>query len=108
VTQPAQGLQGRDADGYLVYLNRDEMDVRVTECCRATAKGLEDGIGCRSCYQLIDEAIGGQPVPPYILDDGRVTFTGPVARGWGDHLPGPPYSYSYTFTVQLTETEGTT
>jgi hypothetical protein len=88
-------LQGRDAEGYLVYLNRDALDVRVSECCRASAKGAEWGIVCRRCYGDVDEAIGGQPVPPYTLD-GRVTFAGPKARGWGDDPPGPPYAFRVT------------
>jgi hypothetical protein len=90
-----EGLQGRDAEGYLVYLTRDDMDTRVTECCHASAKGTEDGICCRKCYALIDDAIGGQPVPPYTLD-GRVTFAGPKARGWGEDPPGPPYAFKFT------------
>jgi hypothetical protein len=93
------GLQGRDAEGYLVWLTAEGMDVRVSECHRASAKGTEDGICCRRCYALIDEAIGGQPVPPYTLDspDGpQVTFAGPKARGWGDDPPGPPYFWRVT------------
>lgn len=31
---------------------------RLTPCCRATAKGLEDGVGCRACYRLIDPKYG--------------------------------------------------
>ena len=25
----------------------------LTSCCRATTKGMEDGIGCRKCYRLV-------------------------------------------------------
>jgi hypothetical protein len=69
---------GRDAQGYLVARN-DVMDVRLTECCHATAKGTDDGIACRNCYRLIDPLIGGMPVAPYTLD-GAVTAT--EVYGW--------------------------
>jgi hypothetical protein len=97
-TPPVEGLQGRDAEGYLVMFG-DGMDYRVTECHHASAKGTDDGICCRACYHLIDEAIGGQPVPPYTLHDSRVTYAGPKARGWGDDPAGPPYAWRVTLPV---------
>lgn len=38
-------------DGQMVWF--------LTDCCAASAKGLEDGVGCRSCYELIDPSLGG-------------------------------------------------
>ena len=80
------GPMGRDTEGYLVVRHSD-MDVRVTECCGATATGGEDGITCRRCQHLIDVQIAAEPAPPYTRD-GQVTFTGPAARGW-EPVPWP-------------------
>lgn len=33
----------------------------LTPCCGASAKGLEDYVGCRACYAEIDSALGGTP-----------------------------------------------
>lgn len=33
----------------------------LTDCCGASAKGMEWGIGCRACYDEIDPALGGTP-----------------------------------------------
>lgn len=33
----------------------------LTDCCGASAKGVEDGVACRNCYQLIDPRLGGIP-----------------------------------------------
>jgi hypothetical protein len=74
------GPMGRDAEGYLVYRNRDGMDIRLTECCHASAKGLDDCVGCRNCYGEVDPAIGGQPVAPYVGEGGFVTST--KVLGW--------------------------
>lgn len=80
------GPMGRDAENYLVWRNRDGMDVRVTECCQASAKGLEDSVGCRRCYRLVDPAIGGPPVPPYIGEGGHITSG--TLLGWDLWPPG--------------------
>lgn len=50
---------GRDAVG--VIAESDGMRFYLTECCGASAKGLEDYIGCRSCYGEIDPSLGGVP-----------------------------------------------
>lgn len=75
------GELGRDAYGYRVCRNRDGMDMLLTECCGATAKGCDGYIGCRSCYRPIDELIGSRPDAPYIAPDGHVTAT--EVMGWG-------------------------
>lgn len=61
---------GRDATGYLVAENTETMsDGRVwsmryylTDCCLASAKGCDGYIGCRACYQEIDDLLGGEPM----------------------------------------------
>lgn len=62
----------------------------LTECCGASAKGMADYVGCRSCYEPIDEALGDVPDR-----DMRLTATGleivevPLAlvEVFGDGLP---------------------
>lgn len=46
--------------GYLVATD-DETPFLwfLTECCHASAKGVEGGVACRSCYEYIDEGLGG-------------------------------------------------
>jgi hypothetical protein len=62
---------GRDAVG-VVAEDRDPGYKRgpfryyLTECCGASSKGLEDGMGggytgCRSCYEQVDPGLGGCP-----------------------------------------------
>lgn len=62
----------------------------LTECCGASAKGLEDYVGCRSCYTEIDPAIGGTPDRDTVLvkqpkDDkpeGAICWDDVVGPGW--------------------------
>jgi hypothetical protein len=56
---------GRDAVG--VVAEGYGMRYYLTDCCGASAKGLEHYVGCRACYREVDPALGGIP-------DGRVTF----------------------------------
>jgi hypothetical protein len=77
------GPLGRDADGYLAFrtcVDGFQMDTRLTECCQASAKGCDGYVGCRKCYQPIDELIGCEPTAPYTNAAGRVTST--EVRGW--------------------------
>jgi hypothetical protein len=41
-----------ECDGFRYYL---------TDCCGASAKGMENYVGCRGCYRPIDDGIGGLP-----------------------------------------------
>lgn len=50
---------GRDAVG--IVAESEGMRYYLTECCAASAKGLENYIGCRKCYAEIDPALGGLP-----------------------------------------------
>jgi hypothetical protein len=78
-TNPSVRNLGRDAEGYPV--GRGEgMDFRLTECCRATAKGGEHSVICRKCYAPIASSFGGPPVTPYTRD-GMVTAV--KLTGWG-------------------------
>jgi hypothetical protein len=61
----------------VIVLGRDEvgtvaesegMRYYLTECCGASAKGLEGYIGCRSCYAEIDPALGGLPDQEAVTD----------------------------------------
>jgi hypothetical protein len=42
------GLKATDGD--IVYY--------LTPCCKAGVKGMEFGVGCRACYELVDPALG--------------------------------------------------
>ena len=54
---------GRDEVGLIA--ETDETGVKwryyLTDCCLASAKGLADYIGCRSCYAEVDPALGDLP-----------------------------------------------
>lgn len=58
---------GRDAVGIVAedrdpgYKDGKPFRYYLTECCGASAKGMEWGIGCRSCYDECDPALGGCP-----------------------------------------------
>ena len=52
---------GADPAGLEIAVNNEGNAFYVTPCCGATAKGLEDYVGCRSCYEEIDPALGGIP-----------------------------------------------
>ena len=47
---------GRDDVGLLA--ESDGIVYYLTDCCEASAKGLEDYVGCRACYREIDPALG--------------------------------------------------
>lgn len=54
----AQGRRAvKDLDGYDVIWAEDG-PARVTPCCGASATGTADYIGCRACYEPVDDAIG--------------------------------------------------
>lgn len=65
---------GLDAYGYTVVRYTDRasdgsefvMEYALTRCCHASAKGLEDCIGCRSCYAEVDPYLGG-PADPVVV-----------------------------------------
>ncbi len=40
------------------FLVSDGLLMPLTDCCGATAKGLEDYVGCRRCYTEIDSLYG--------------------------------------------------
>lgn len=40
------------------FLVSDGLLMPLTDCCGATAKGLEDYVGCRKCYEEIDPRYG--------------------------------------------------
>lgn len=48
-----------DRDGYNYRVDEHIGPWRMTFCCGASAKGLEDGIGCRSCYGDIEPGEDG-------------------------------------------------
>lgn len=54
-----------DLDGHLVQWT-PEGPTRVSACCRASATGTGDYVGCRSCYGPIDETTG---LPPRLAGD---------------------------------------
>jgi len=44
-------------------VSADDDPMYVTDCCDASAKGMENYVGCRSCYREIDPSLGGIPEP---------------------------------------------
>lgn len=60
---------GRDAVGTVAEDRSSDPPFRyyLTECCGASAKGLEDYVGCRACYGEIDPALGGCPDSKTVL-----------------------------------------
>lgn len=60
---------GRDAIGTVAESREDGIVSRyyLTDCCGASAKGLEDCIGCRACYREIDPSLGDVPDKKMVL-----------------------------------------
>src|SRR3954464_12224669 len=60
---PTVFVLGRDELGVVAESREFDEPFRyyLTECCGASAKGLENYIGCRSCYAEIDPSLGGCP-----------------------------------------------
>ena len=52
-------LVGRDEIGYVAQIDGWDHRYYLTDCCGASAKGVERGVACRSCYRLIDPMLGG-------------------------------------------------
>lgn len=57
VTASGVTVYGRVAEGYLLA-EAHGMRYFLTDCCGASAKGLEDCIGCRGCYHEVDPSLG--------------------------------------------------
>jgi hypothetical protein len=53
-------IVGRDDTG-LIVIDADGRPWYVTDCCRASAKGMDDYIGCRNCYHEVSPSLGGIP-----------------------------------------------
>lgn len=68
-------IVGHDAYGLAYAFASDGTLYYPTPCCGASAKGLEDGVGCRACYRMIDPMLGGVPVIP--ATEGDVSFWTP-------------------------------
>lgn len=79
---------GRDAIG--VVAESEGMRYYLTECCGASAKGMEGYIGCRSCYAEIDPQLGDVPDQRMVQVDGRWTFVPKpmhLLAVYGDGIP---------------------
>jgi hypothetical protein len=80
------GVVAETEDGFRFYL---------TPCCGASAKGMEDYIGCRACYREVDSALGGIPAeagsPGYqvVMSFGGydIREDGPLIEVYGDGVP---------------------
>lgn len=88
-TSPAAvTVLGRDNVGTVA--ESDGIRYYLTDCCAASAKGCDGYIGCRSCYEPVDDALGGLPDGDLTFADGRVEFVSkPMAlvEVYGDGLP---------------------
>lgn len=65
----------------------DGMIWLMTPCCGASAKGMEWGIGCRACYNEVDDALGmawGEGAFPLEFSDwaGCTIAQAVAARTW--------------------------
>lgn len=52
-------ILGRCKTGITCTMDGYDWSWFLTDCCAASAKGMEDGVGCRACYHLIPDALGG-------------------------------------------------
>lgn len=57
--QTADRVVGLSDEGYVVVEDDSGYRYGLTDCCHASAKGVEDGIACRSCYRDVDWSLGG-------------------------------------------------
>lgn len=83
-------ILGRDREGYLVAestFERGSVRFRLTECCRASAKGAESptGVVCRKCYRTVDAAYGAhvnedEPITPEELPPAKPPVGLPYAH----------------------------
>ena len=60
----AEKFRGLDDQRNVVIKGWDNADgteylIPLTRCCLATGKGMEGGVGCRNCYEYVDEYFGG-------------------------------------------------
>ena len=79
---------GRDRVG--IVAEHEGFRYYLTECCAASAKGMQDYVGCRSCYDEIDPALGGCPDKEMVLVDGKWTFRDvplELTEVFGDGIP---------------------
>jgi len=63
---------GRDKVG--VVAESYGMRYYLTDCCGASATGTADYVGCRACYQPIDDRLGDVPDSDMRYVDGEWTF----------------------------------
>jgi hypothetical protein len=67
---------GRNAIGTVaISVDSPGIPYYLTDCCGASAKGLDCYVGCRECLQEVDPALGGLP-----------DFDGPIIDVYGDGL----------------------
>jgi hypothetical protein len=60
----AEKFRGLDDQRNVVIKGWDNSDgteylIPLTPCCLATGKGMEGGVGCRNCYEYVDDYFGG-------------------------------------------------
>jgi hypothetical protein len=79
---PRPLVLGRDDVGLVAEC--DGIRYYLTECCGASAKGIEGGVGCRSCYRYIDDALGGAAMAPDFPH-------GPLVEVFGDGITHAEY-----------------
>lgn len=62
-------LLGRDHFSQIARDTSIGINYRLTECCSASAKGMEGGTGCRACYAYIDSQYGEVLSDEYVLEN---------------------------------------
>ncbi len=69
-----------DINGHLFVIDEILGPWGVTSCCGASSKGLEDGVGCRSCYRLLDDDDDFRDGPPVLDPEIRHRVAGAYLR----------------------------
>lgn len=61
-----------DAEGFNYRIDDSLGPWRMTTCCGASVKGLEQGVGCRSCFGDVEPGLDGPAVLRINRADARV------------------------------------
>lgn len=87
---------GHDEVGVIAQACETDGMYYLTPCCGASAKGMSNYVGCRSCYQPVDPRLGDVPNEVLridILAEGAERFRFEPRPGWeftdvyGDGIP---------------------
>lgn len=93
------------ADGVTIAFDPDSsMVYPLTGCCKASAKGLENYVGCRACYQPIPDGMGMAWIFKPETTDENVAENEASTRSltsWIEEFGGGPLSPTIAYTITL-------